>query len=255
MKRFSILILSCLLMASFGMARNMVYKVGAFDQITVDGNIRVVYRSVPDSAGKAIYRSGTDYSRAIEINCKGGKLSIKEKSGHDLGPIPTIYVYSDFLTKITNKNNAFLRAELSTRTPTLSINLYGDGEVECSGLDLSKVSASLYAGSGRILLEGSSEEADFSILGSGEINTTGLEARTVKCNCIGKGEIKCAPIDLLDVKGVGKTKIYYIGNPKVKKIGLASINRMGEIEDEPESGGIKATAEEEYEPTVVTEDD
>ena len=87
------------------------------------------------------------------------------------------------------------------------------------------------------------------------IQADGLEAQSVKCSVLGTGSIGCWAVDNLDVRGIGTTKIYYRGEPKVKKVGGA---RLLPIYEEPQSGASDRTvvpAQEEPEDSVTEADD
>lgn len=220
-------------------AGEMTYEVGPFDKLSLMGDINIVYRSVPDSVGYAVYHSDSDFSDAIQISNSKGKLSVKEAPDHGLGQVPTIYVYSDYLSQIRNEGNATVVAELSASTPTLSVRLVGNGRIVCENVKSPDVKASISTGNGDIILRGKCRRASFDLAGTGVIQADGLEAKTVKCSVLGTGSIGCFPVENLDVRGIGTTKIYYRGEPKVKKVGGA---RLYPIFREPEP--IKVVSEE-----------
>lgn len=222
------LIIFLLIALSYGFsnAREYVYEVGTFDRISQLGNINVVYRNVPDSIGLVCYYSDTDFSDAIEITNNKGKLNIRETNNHDLGKIPTLYVYSPYLTHISNEGKSTLEAYLSITTPTLSINLIGNGTIVCEGISAPEVNASLTTGNGTIVLRGNTDWANYKLMGTGLIQADGLEAKNVKCSALGTGSIGCWAVDNLDIRGMGTTKIYYLGNPTITKKGGSTLTPM-----------------------------
>lgn len=205
-------------------AEETVYEVGPFDRISQLGNINVVYRTVPDSLGLAVFRSDRNIADAVEISNNKGKLSIREVNEHSEVPMPTLYVYSDYVTQISNEGNSTIDAALELTMPSFSITLVGNGSIVCRGVSATDVSASLNTGSGTIVLEGDCETADFKLTGTGLIQADLLQADNVKCYTLGTGSIGCNPEKTLDVRGVGTTKIYYKGNPTIKKVGGASLS-------------------------------
>ena len=210
--------------AAFGLcARGKVYHAGIFDKIDVMGNVNVVYKNVPDSAGMACYYSDTDYSDALELTNSKGKLTVKEVEGHGFGAIPTLYVYADYVSQLVNEGDGSLDAEFSSATPTLSVVLVGNGRVVCSGINATEVSAAIRTGHGTIALRGNCNTANFKLTGTGVIQADGLAAETVKCTVLGTGSIGCAPGKTLDVRGIGTTKVYYSGSPSIKKVGGATL--------------------------------
>lgn len=206
------------------LARDYNYEVGPFDRLSVRGNFNIVYRCNPDSSGFARYESDKDVSAAIDITTSKGKLSIKEvNDAYHSRPLPTIYVYSDFITQIESEENATVTAHLSMATPKLSLKMMGNGKISATGVRSTNVNASIQTGNGTIAIEGKCTTADFKMTGTGVIQADALEADNVKCSVLGTGTIGCWANDLLDVRGIGTTKIYYKGDPRIKKIGGAKI--------------------------------
>lgn len=225
-------------------AREITYEVGPFDKLSQMGDVNVVYRSVPDSVGIVKYESDTDFGDALEISNNKGKLTIKELSGHGLGQVPTLHVYSDYISQVRSEGNSTVIAELSASTPTLSVRLVGNGRIVCENVSSAEVKASISTGNGDIVLRGKCTQASFELAGTGVIQADGLEAQSVKCSVLGTGSIGCWAVDNLDVRGIGTTKIYYRGEPKVKKVGGA---RLLPIYEEPQSEDPVSEADEEEE--------
>lgn len=215
-------------------ARETVYDAGPFDRLSQMGDIDIVYRSVPDSTGMVVYDSDRDFSEAIEITNKDGRLTIKELPDHGLGELPTLRIYSDYLSEIKSEGDAAIDIFITSATPTLSVRLIGNGSIVCDGIRSPKVKATIATGNGSIVLHGKCSEAKFELTGTGVIQADELEASTVRCLALGTGSIGCWPAQSLDVRGIGTTKIYYRGEPRIKKVGGA---RMWQIKpaDLPES--------------------
>lgn len=57
------------------------------------------------------------------------------------------------------------------------------------------------------------------MVGTGTISADRLEADVVQCKILGSGSIGCWPLQKLNVRGIGSTKVYYKGDPQVKKSG------------------------------------
>lgn len=252
MKAASAIILLAAVASMSAPAKDVIYKVGPFDRLTQSGSIDIVYKSVPDSTGIACYRSDKDFDPAIEIVNNKGRLSIKETAGHNLGKLPTLYVYSDYLSQVKSEGIATLDIHLSTSTPVLSVNLVGNGRIICDGVNSTDVSASITTGNGTIALRGECTEADFKLTGKGVIQADELKADNVKCSAMGTGSIGCYAVKNLDVRGIGTTKIYYRGLPEIHKVGGA---RLSPLPDSvPELQEAAEDEETDEQPTVVTAD-
>ena len=212
-----------LLAAAQIQARQTVYDAGPFDRLSQSGDIDIVYRSVPDSTGMVVYDSDRDFSDAIEITNNYGRLSIREVAGHGLGELPVLRVYSDYLSEIKSEGDATIEAFITAATPTLSVRLVGNGSIICDGVRSPKTKAAITTGNGSIVMRGKCNEARFELTGTGVIQADELEAESVKCLALGTGSIGCWPERMLDVRGIGTTKIYYRGDPRIKKVGGARL--------------------------------
>ena len=215
-------------------ARETVYNAGPFDRIAQLGDIDIVYSSVLDPVGMVFYDSDRDFSDALKITNKDGHLSIKEVREHGLGEIPVLRVYSDYLSEVKSEGDGTIEVYLTASTPVFSAKLIGNGRIVCDGVNSPKVKASITTGNGNIVLRGRCTEAKFELTGTGVIQADELEAVNVRCAALGTGSIGCWPEATLDVRGIGTTKIYYRGEPKIKKVGGA---RLWQIQpsDIPES--------------------
>lgn len=196
-------------------------EIGQFQKLRVNGNIKVVYKNLPDSTGFAFYEAPSDNAGLFTLSVKDNGTLKAEPSDNNWGDsdLPTLYVYSDFLTSV----ESFSEKEVNILNPdpcaTFSINLVGNGSITVDGLKCNNVSASLSTGNGSIYLSGTCIEANFKMVGTGLISADRLQAENVKCRILGTGSIGCWPIDNLKVIGLGSTKIYYKGKPNIKKTG------------------------------------
>ncbi|MCM1370128.1 MAG: DUF2807 domain-containing protein [Candidatus Amulumruptor caecigallinarius] len=207
------------------------YRTGPFDKLSVRGDINVVYRNLPDSVGYARYESDRNLDSAIELSASGGKLTIKEvMTDNHTKPLPTIYVYSDFLVSATNDGNATLLLEPGVASPKLSVKLVGNGRIICENVNSTQFSAGIETGAGTIVARGNCHKANFTLMGTGVIQADNLNAVDVNCKVVGTGTIGCRPQSNLNVKGIGTTKIFYYGTPVIKKMGGARIEHLEEGE-------------------------
>ena len=209
------------------------YEPGPFDRLVVRADIDIVYRNVPDSAGYIRYESGKDFSGKLDVSCSKGKLSIIDRmTEEDYGMLPTLYMYSDYLVSVSYEGAGTVDIMMQSATPTFSAKLTGNGKIVCSGVNTTEMSANIVTGNGTIVARGKCVKAKFSLTGTGLIQADELVADEVKCSVMGTGSIGCRPLDLLDVRGIGTTKIYYHGNPTVRKVGGAKLEKMPDTEDD-----------------------
>lgn len=196
-------------------------SVGQFDKIKVDDNVNVVYRCLPDSSGFIQYRGAKEFADAFIITPKpDGTLRI-QVSTEDVGHpnLPTLYVYSDFLTEVENSSAFSVLVENPAPCAEFKATQVGNGAIAVENIKTNKLSATLNTGNGTVNVSGEAVNAVYKMVGTGIISADRLEAENVQCKILGSGSIGCWAVSRLSVKGIGSTKIYYKGDPKIKKSG------------------------------------
>lgn len=200
--------------------KDYAINVGQFDKLKIDDNVDVVYRNLPDSTGYVAYRGEEEFADAFILTPNNGSLRIQVNTEDVNRPgLPTLYVYSDFLTSVTTCSIRHVAIESVAPSPEFKITLIGNGSISADNVKANKVLAKIATGNGNITISGKTPEATFSMVGTGTIQADRLEANIVNCKIIGAGTIGCSPIDKLNVRGIGSTKIYYTGDPDIRKAG------------------------------------
>lgn len=199
-------------------------EVGQFNKLKVSDNVNVVYRCVPDSTGWVQYRGSKEFGDAFILTPKNGTLRI-QVSTEDVGSpeLPTLYVYSDFLTSVENSSDCTLTVENPAPCAEFSAKEIGNGHIVVEGLRANIAKAAVTTGNGTVTLSGSCRDAMCQMVGTGVIAADRLEAQNVQCKILGGGTIACWAVEKLNSKGIGSTKIYYKGDPVIKKQGGGSI--------------------------------
>ena len=227
------------LMMAFGMAtaqRLYTIETGQFDKLKVNANANVIYRNVPDSTGYAAYTTVEDNPDLFVLTVKNGTLRIQQgETQWKDNALPTLYVYSDFLTSVESSSDRSVIVENLAPCATFGVNLIGNGTIVVENIKSNTVSASITTGNGTINLSGKCNDATFKMVGAGLISADRLCADNVKCKILGTGSIGCWPVDNLGVRGIGSTKIYYKGKPNIKKIGGGKLLELPE-EEIPQRG-------------------
>ncbi|MCM1291834.1 MAG: DUF2807 domain-containing protein [Prevotella sp.] len=209
-------------------------KIGQFDRLFVQDNVNVLYKCNPDSTGYASWRGASRFDNAFIFNNKNGKLSIQviTEDAYDKD-LPTIVLYSDFLTQVESSSMGSVRIESLSPTAKFKATLIGNGSLVVHGIKSTKLEGTLNTGNGSIVLSGQTNEAKYKMVGVGTIQADMVKAETVKCSILGSGTIGCWPLEVLKVSGIGSTKIYYRGNPEVHKSGGGKLMKIsGEAEDD-----------------------
>lgn len=233
MKILKILFSICFLLPAFcGLAETYTIPVGQFEKLKVNGNIDVVYRNLPDSTGFAQYEapSGKGYDKMFQITNKSDGSVKVEPADNKWGKsgLPVIYIYSDFLTNVESASERTVEIESLAPCASFSVSLIGNGSVSVENIKSNNVTASINTGNGQIYLSGICINANYKMVGAGLISADLLKAENVKCRVLGTGSIGCWPYENLNVTGLGSTKIYYKGEPQIKKKGSAKLYELPE---------------------------
>ncbi|MBD5358163.1 MAG: hypothetical protein HDR88_14410 [Bacteroides sp.] len=222
MKKYLYLLLLSLI--AFNMhadVQNYKVEVGQFDKIKIQDNVNVVYRCLPDSTGFVQYSGDKEFADAFIITPKSdGTLRI-QVSTEDVGNpnLPTLYVYSDFLTSVENSSAFTVVIENPAPCAEFKATQIGNGNLAVENVKTNKIIASINTGNGTVNVSGTSQTAVLKMVGTGVISADRLKADDVECKILGSGTIGCYPEMNLSVKGLGSTKIYYKGDPRIKKAG------------------------------------
>lgn len=259
MKKYLSLLL--LIVLAFAMRAQDVHdykiEVGQFDKIKVMDNVNVVYRCLSDSTGLVQYRGEKEFADAFIITPRSdGTLRI-QVSTEDVGnpDLPTLYVYSDFLTYVENSSDFTVVIENPAPCAEFKAVQIGNGVVDVENVKTNKLLATLNTGNGTVNVSGKTQTANFKMIGTGVISADRLMAKDVQCIIVGSGSIGCCPEVSLSVKGIGSTKIYYKGNPRIKKLGGGKLYRLPE--DRPNDVGAFDDNDSSFsiEPDTEDEDD
>lgn len=205
-------------------------EIGQFQKLKVNGDLKIIYKHLPDSTGYARYEAPAGSENLFVFSNKG-ENSLKVEPADDTWgkqDLPVIYLYSDFLTSVESYSNFSVDVLSLAPCASVNVNLIGNGTISVEGIKCNNVSAALSTGNGSIYLSGSCLEANFRMVGTGLISADRLQSENVKCKILGTGSIGCWPIDNLNVSGLGSTKIYYKGKPNIKKVGGGKLFELPE---------------------------
>lgn len=224
MKRFTLFTILTLIAAiAFpAMAKSRTYRldVGRFDKVKITDNVNVIYKTVLDSIGMAVFTGAEEFADAFIFTNKKGKLTIQVNSDDVDNPaLPTLYIYSDYITAVESSSALKVTVNHSISVPSFSAKVIGNGTIAANGINATSVEAVVATGKGVVNISGKCQKAEYRMVGTGQIEAFGLKATEVKCTILGTGDIYCWPTKELETKGIGSTKIYYKGNPEISKKG------------------------------------
>lgn len=215
-------------------------KVGQFDKLSVFDNVHVVYHANPDSTGYAVYKADESLADVFIFTNEKGSLKIRTATEEVTEQhLPVIHVYSDYLTCVNNSTEFCVRVLSNAPVPRFTARLMGNGEIIAENIRATEVEANFVTGNGTILLSGKCNSALYRMVGTGTIQADELKADKVNCKIMGGGNIGCWAQERLDVRGIGSTRIYYKGKPKIKKVGGGKIIPLTAATEEELESKIK----------------
>lgn len=196
------------------------FEVGNFYDLNIQNNVNVVYTHCNDTIGHVSYKSTPEFEDAFIFTNNKGALKVQVQTDVLGKPgLPTLYVSSNNLEKVENYSDYNVRVESNIKADTFSVSLIGNGSIVVGDVDAHNVTAKITAGMGTIILSGDCTNSEFKLTGTGTIQADMLKSRNVTCRFLGGGTISTYPLVNLNVRGVGTTRIFYRGQPKIKKIG------------------------------------
>ncbi|MCM1482693.1 MAG: DUF2807 domain-containing protein [Muribaculaceae bacterium] len=192
--------------------------VKEFDELKVVDGINVTYFCDPQQAGTVKFESTQALADAIifDSNGKGKlevKLAIRDKKYENL---PTVRVYSSYLTKIENDGDSTVTVAKFAPGPKFQGRLIGNGRLVVNGITSARTEFTQTAGNGQIVANGKTESANLKIAGVGRIEAYDLDAKEVSAKVLGTGWIQCSASERLNVVGAGTGTVTYKGRPVVK---------------------------------------
>ena len=192
-------------------------KVGEFNELKVVDGINVDYKCNNDSAGLAVFTSLPEKASAFIFNNKKGKLSMQiSTESVGMKDMPTVTVYSKYLTKVENSGDSTVRVPSVAKGPKFAATLMGNGRLAIRNIEMVEVNGKIATGNGTLVLDGSCEKANYTFMGTGVIQADGMKAELVSVKASGTGSIGVWAVSKLSIMGAGSTKVYYKGNPEIK---------------------------------------
>ena len=193
-----------------------------FNELKVTDGINVDYVCSPDSAGKAVFHATPEMASQIIFQPDKSKLNIQlvPKAERVNRELPTVTVYSSYLTHVENDGDSLVRVLSIAPGPKVKARIIGNGRLSVRGLKANTVEGNIDTGNGTLVLYGTCNDAKLTCTGTGNIQADALEAQEVNVILTGTGTVGCNAAKKQYVKGLGSGKVYYGGNPEIKKRGV-----------------------------------
>lgn len=194
-------------------------RLNDFTELKVTDAVNVIYRSLPDSAGYAVFNSSPEMASAIMFSPQNKRLTIQLTANNDVAhaEIPTVTVYSSFLTKVENDGDSTVRVFNPQTGPKFKGRLVGNGRLIIRDISTNIAEGSIDTGNGTMVMTGHATDVRLTCTGTGQLLADDLEAVNVKCGLWGTGAIGCHARELLTISGAGTGTVYYLGSPEIKK--------------------------------------
>lgn len=218
MKHIFITLLIAVTTLSQAYAETYSLNMGEFSRLKVIDGINVDYHCSKDSAGIVTFEcDNSDAASLIGMSNRDQELTLSyTTTGQTRTGLPTVKVYSSFLTKVENSGDSLVRVMSVVPCPNFSVSQIGNGRVVVRDISATRVRAKINTGNGNIVLYGKCDEAVLNMTGTGILQADGLDATTVKVSAYGTGSVGCHPAELLKIHGIGSTRVYYRGTPLVR---------------------------------------
>lgn len=209
-------------------AERHTINVGEFNELVVNDNINVIYSNEKDSVGLVTFELEKQYASLVMAERNKGKLKLQldAEASTRLQTMPTIRVYSSYLSKAVNNNDSTLTLLSIAPGAKVDLQLSSNGKILAYGIDAVDCSLKIITGKGTIIASGRCSNLTINNVGTGIIQADEVDAKHVKCALMGTGTIGCAPSETLNVKGLGSGKIYYTGKPVITRNKLSNIKMI-----------------------------
>lgn len=248
------MILVALLVASVSAsAEQFKIPVGEFSELVLNDKLDVVYSTNPDSVGLVAFETKPAYASYIMTECNKGKLKIQiSPDAQEVEDLPTVYVYSTFLSKVENWRNGSVTVKEIKPASKITLSTQGNGRITAAGLDATSVSLKVQSGKGFIKVSGKCRSLEIVNVGTGTVDAYDVAAEEVECRLTGTGSAYCSPLSKLKIRGIGTGKVYYRGNPeKIEKSGLTTVKAVKD-EGDPASVTVEEKPATEVKPEPLT---
>lgn len=215
------------LVALTAQAEHFEMTFSEFHELKVVDAINVDYHCDPSMAGKVVFDCDPSKASLVMFEPSNEKLEIKLtlRDTKETG-LPTIHVYSSFLTKVENDGDSTVRVLTMAPGPKFQAKLVGNGRLSVRGVEVTNLEAELITGNGIVAVSGKANNAQFKLIGVGQIQADELQANVVKASITGTGTINCYPLESLTTSGMGPGKVIYRGTPKVSRSGLKMVKAV-----------------------------
>lgn len=134
----------------------------------------------------------------------------------------TIYITSRDLEAVKISGSAKFRSGESVTSDEMEFTVSGSGDIEFDELVSDEVGIKISGSGSVMLMNGNADELDARISGSGKLNAEEFEVNEFSAGISGSGSARVTVKDELDAQISGSGKVYYHGSPRVNSVSSGS---------------------------------
>ena len=134
----------------------------------------------------------------------------------------TLYITSKELEAVKISGSGKFNSNEVVTSDEMDFAISGSGDIEFKKLNADEVGVKISGSGSVILLNGNADELDVKISGSGKLNAENFEVNEFSAGISGSGGIRITVKDELDAKISGSGKVYYHGTPRVNSTSSGS---------------------------------
>jgi len=221
MKKFLLLLITLIAVnrAAQGEVHPYHLQFNEFHELKVVDAINVDYICDKTKAGRIEFDADSTVASSVIFTPGNGKLSISLAIRDTVyNNLPTIRVYSSFLSSVKNEGDSTVRVIAPAPCPEFQATLIGNGRLIVRDLEATEVKAKIISGHGSMTLSGNTTVAKLSTTGgASDIQADALKSKECSATVTGTGAIACWATEKLSVGGVGSGKVSYRGKPDISK--------------------------------------
>jgi hypothetical protein len=161
----------------------------------------------------------------IDTSVSSGTLEIDTSRLIDAGSDCFVTVQAPYFDHIVVNGSGDLQYDAAAPVEILNARVNGSGGIAIGGIESDKVNSRV-AGSGEIVLSGSSRTLEAKIEGSGDIWARGLLAETAKADTYGSGDIELFASKEIDASTHASGDISVYGDPEIVDVSTDGSGRV-----------------------------
>lgn len=214
-----ILLAGALAVSATAYADDYELNVTQFSELQVVNDLNVIYRCNNDSAGYVRFSCDPEVSSLVLFSNNKNKLKIETVdniSNEQKRRLPTIVVYSSFLSKVENSGDSTVIVDSIAPTSTFKARIVGNGTLIARRLRATTVEGKISTGHGHLVLAGEAQTVKLNNTGTGTIEAGTIKAVTGRCSIYGTGSVDCWVTNELTIMGLGSGTVYLKGKPTTK---------------------------------------